>query len=181
MKKLLVLGALVVSIYTGAQPIDPWLADGINRSIQQNRNIDGYRSGGFVNWEAGEIRRLRRMRFYGAIAMSPDNPNALTWRGGDPNEEISRSKALKACPKSNCRVVASFSNTCAMVAMPDGAKDIDDIFVGIDKSPEVAIDNAYRSCEKKFGKGACHYLVREKTAKYSAFCVGYDYGVYSSN
>lgn len=160
-----------------AQPINPWLADGINKNIQRSRQLQ---DGSQYDWSAQEVKRLRNTRFYGAIAMTPDNLSSLTWGGGDLSESATRTKALNACPRSNCRIVASFANTCGMVALPDGGKRIEDVFIGLDDDPEVAIDKAYRSCEQKFGKGRCHYLGREKSAKHTAFCVGYDYGIYST-
>lgn len=180
MKNFLIFALFYIATFAEAQPINPWLADGINRSIQEGKQVTGRSRYEVDSREAQEIRRLRGMKFYGAIAMSPDNPKALTWGGGDPSESSAREKALKACPKSNCRIISSFSNACAMVALPDGSKGIDNVFVVMDKDPEVAIDKAYRSCEAKFGKGECHYLVREKSAKYTAFCTGYDYGIYST-
>ena len=181
MKKIYTfLFIIFLACFVEAQPINPWLADGINRGIQEGRQVNGYPRYETRDWETQKIKKLRDTKFYGAIAMTPDNPSALTWGGGELSESATREKALGACPKSNCRIVASFSNTCAMVALPDGSKGIDDIFVGVDQNPEIAIDKAYGSCEQKFGKGQCHYLGREKNAKHTAFCVGYDYGIYST-
>lgn len=174
------LSLFFCAVAVHAQPINPWLADGINKNIQRGRQTDSYPQYQVNDMEAQRVKRLRNMKFYGAIAMTPNDPAALTWGGGDLNESTTRAKALEACPSSNCRVIVSFANTCAMVALPDGSRGIDDIFIGLDKDPEAAIDKSYKSCEAKFGKGKCHYLGREKGAKHTAFCVGYEYGIYST-
>ena len=75
-------------------------------------------------------------------------------------------------------MVATFANTCAMIAYPDGgAKSPSDLFVGLDNDGYQAIVKSVRSCEAKHGYDKCSYSdVKTKTG--NAFCTGYEYGIY---
>lgn len=135
-----------------------------------------------LQWQAREEKRLSVKQFYGVLVtdLSRGKDN-ITWVGGYPDEDQARKKALEGCGTSSCAVVASFVNTCAMLAQPDGNKKIDNIFVATDKNPDVAIKNALTACDAKFGKGACYYNLREEPVRNKAYCTGFNYGVYKEN
>ena len=166
-----------------AQPINPWLADGINRGIQAGREyeLSRYKQMLVAESQRAEIRRLKNTKFFGAIAMSPDRPTSVAWGGGTTHEADARAGVLKACGRANCKVITSFSNACAMIALPDWDKTTDNLFLAIERTPQRAIDKAYGACEEKFGKNNCGYLKRESDAPNAAYCVGYEYGVYSDD
>ncbi len=182
-KLLFFVMTFFVFVNVNAQPINPWLADGINRGIQMGRENDltQYKQMLVVETQRAEIRRLKNTKFYGAIAMSPDRPETVVWGGGTTREADARAGVLRACGRANCKVVASFSNACAMIALPDSSRTIGDLFLAIERSPQRAIDKAYEACEEKFGKNNCGYLGRKDHARHPAYCVGYEYGVYSDD
>ena len=74
--------------------------------------------------------------------------------------------------------MASFANTCAMIAFPDGGpKSPSDVFVGLDKDGYQAIVKSVRACEAKHGYNKCSYSdIKTKTGE--ALCTGYDYSIY---
>ena len=134
-------------------------------------------------WEARErqiqkeIAELRRTPFYSAIAYDFVNKRVLGG-GGYYSEKRAVEKALERCKSSNCQVVTTFANTCAMIAWPDtGIKTANDWFVGFDNDPQQAIVKSVRACEAKHGYNKCSYSDM-KTKTGNALCSGYDYSIY---
>ena len=123
-----------------------------------------------------EIAELRRTPFYMAIAY--DFTNKLILRGGGYyTEKRAVEETLEQCKASNCQVVTTFANTCAMVARPDtGIKTANDWFVGFDNDPQQAIVKSVRACEAKHGYDKCSFW--GGLTKSGAFCSGYDYSIY---
>ena len=159
---------------------DPWIANEISRQNQRNLEADNRiraqraREGQLQR----EIAELRRTPFYQAIGYDFSTRQAMWGGGGYSSEKRAVEETLKLCPSSNCQIVASFANTCGMIAYPDGGpKSPSDVFVGLDKDGYQAIVNSVRACEAKHGYDKCSYSsVRTKTGK--AFCAGYDYSIY---
>lgn len=156
-----------------AQPIDPWLAEGINRSIREG--------GGSGSHYSRPMLKPQYAKFYGALAMTPERPGRVTWAAGSNNEGEARADALKSCGLESCQVVRAYSNTCGMLAGPKGSPVVAEYVFAYDSDPERAIDKAYEACEKAHGEGKCRYAGRKSSSKHSAFCVGYKYGVYSTD
>ena len=133
-------------------------------------------------WEARErkiqkeIAELRKTPFYMAIAY--DFTNKLVLRGGGYySEKRAIEETLNQCKSSNCQIVTTFANTCAMVARPDtGIKTANDWFVGFDNDPQQAIVKSVRACEAKHGYDKCSFW--GGLTKSGAFCSGYDYSIY---
>ena len=102
----------------------------------------------------------------------------VSWGGGGYySEKRAIEEALKPCKSSNCQVVTTFANTCAMVARPDtGIKTANDWFVGFDNDPQQAIVKSVRACEAKHGYDKCSFW--GGLTKSGAFCSGYDYSIY---
>ena len=123
-----------------------------------------------------EIAELRRTPFYMAIAY--DFTNKLILRGGGYyTEKRAVEETLEQCKSSNCQVVTTFANTCAMVARPDtGIKTANDWFVGFDNDPQQAIVKSVRACEAKHGYDKFSFW--GGLTKSGAFCSGYDYSIY---
>ncbi|OAM32881.1 hypothetical protein A7P96_01565 [Eikenella sp. NML03-A-027] len=168
-----------------ADGFDPWLADGLNKQIQQNREAQqqptysGPTAAEIRAWEQreaevqAEIAELRRTPFYMAIAYDFDTRQSM-WSGGYISEHRAVEETLKQCSSSNCRVIKTFANTCAAVVEPDSrAKSAADIFVALDKDDRQAATKAMHSCEAQHGAGNCSYWQVRKP-----LCTGYDYSIY---
>ena len=98
--------------------------------------------------------------------------------GGYSSEKRAVEETLKLCPSSNCQIVASFANTCAMIAFPKGGgRSPSEIFVGLDNDPQQAIMKSGLACEAKFGYDKCS-ISTMKTKTGNALCSGYDYSIY---
>ena len=158
---------------------DPWIANEISRQNQRNLEADNKIRAQRARERQlqREIAELRRTPFYYALAYDFVNKRVLGG-GGYYSEKRAVETALSGCKSSNCQIVASFANTCGMIAYPDGGpKSPSDVFVGLDKDGYQAIVNSVRACEAKHGYDKCSYSsVRTKTGK--AFCAGYDYSIY---
>ncbi|OAM35835.1 hypothetical protein A7P98_06440 [Eikenella sp. NML080894] len=113
-----------------ADGFDPWLADGLNKQIQQNREAQqqptysGPTAAEIRAWEQreaevqAEIAELRRTPFYGVVAFD-FSASKLVWVAGFKSEQVARQRAMRRCSTSDCRVVAVFNNTCAVLTTPD--------------------------------------------------------------
>ena len=152
---LLGLCSALTSLGAWGQNINPWLAEGLNNQIQQNQQNakaaeEAHKARNRQRQLQQEIAELRRTPFYMAIAY--DFTNKLVLRGGYYSEKRAIEEALDQCKSSNCQIVASFANTCAMIAFPDGGpKSPSDVFVGLDKDGYQAIVKSVRACEAKHG------------------------------
>ena len=187
--------AAAVLLWAGlawAQNIDPWLADGLNKQIQENRQNSG--GGGSRGPSAAEIRAWheREAQIQAEIAQERATPywmaivndfgnNKMAWAGGYSTKQRAVEQALENCSSSGCKVIAIFSNACAVVvgatSNPQSEKDF---FIGIDKNADVAAAKAMQSCEAMHGKNnpnRCYYSAH-RTKNGTAFCTGYDYSIY---
>lgn len=181
---LLGLCSALTCMAAWGQNINPWLADGLNRQIQQNQQQENAAAQRRA-WEARErkiqkeIAELRKTPFYMAVAY--DFTNKLVLRGGGYySEKRAIEETLNQCKSSNCQVVTTFANTCAMVARPDtGIKTANDWFVGFDNDPQQAIVKSVRACEAKHGYDKCSFW--GGLTKTGAFCSGYDYSIYGQH
>lgn len=178
---------LVLSANLGhGQNIDPWLADGLrnNAAAAAARNNAGNAAAQAEanrQWWAEEnriranIARLEKTPFYGAIAI--DVGTSHTSRGGGyVTKGLAVQRISEMCKTANCQVVATFANTCAMLAMPD--KDIGNprsAFIGFDDDGNQAILKSVVACERKYGQGNCSVIGNGK----EAICSGYKYSIYN--
>ena len=159
---------------------DPWIANEISRQNQRNLEADNKIRAQRARERQlqREIAELRRTPFYQAIAYDFEAKLAMWGGGGYYSEKRAAEETLKRCRSSNCQIVASFANTCAMIAFPDGGpKSPSDIFVGLDKDGYQAIVKSVRACEAKYGYDKCSYSSM-KTITGKALCSGYDYSIY---
>lgn len=183
-RNVIFFGATLFMVLSHAQPINPWLADGINRGIREGQAAYAeqleQQESRISSLQQKKIQSLRQTPFYGAIAIDKNNPRRVIWGGGEPNESKARNDMLKICGAPTCVILKSFSNNCAMVASPIALKDVRQSIVAIDANPERAIDKAYDQCEEIYGKGKCRYAKRPEKSEHTAFCTGYDYGIYST-
>jgi len=192
-------GALVTVLLGGAglawaDGFDPWLADGLNKQIQQNREAQqqptyhGPTAAEIRAWEQreakvqAEIAELRRTPFWMALAWDFEK-DTITWPGGYPSKERAIERAKQICNSSSCHVFATFSNSCAVVVKAtDNPRDKNDLFVGINPDDEIAAQQAMRACQRVHGytKSRCFYTGAHtgKGANGTAFCTGYDYSIY---
>ena len=182
---LLGLCSALTSLGAWGQNINPWLADGLNKQIQQNQQHENAAAQRRA-WEARErkiqkeIAELRRTPFYYAVAYDFVN-NRVLGGGGFYSEKRAIETALGGCKSSNCQIVATFANACGVVVEPDkGARTVEDFFVGIDPDDRKAAAKAIQACEAKHGNNQCSYWnVKTKTGM--AFCSGYDYSIYGQH
>ena len=182
---LLGLCSALTSLGAWGQNINPWLADGLNKQIQQNQQHENAAAQRRA-WEARErkiqkeIAELRRTPFYYAVAYDFVN-NRVLGGGGVYSEKRAIETALGGCKSSNCQIVATFANACGVVVEPDkGARTVEDFFVGIDPDDRKAAAKAIQACEAKHGNNQCSYWnVKTKTGM--AFCSGYDYSIYGQH
>lgn len=174
-----------------AQPINPWLADGINKQIQENQSNtqsapQGPTAAEIRAWEQREAEiqaRLARHKatpYWMAIAWNFDN-NGVTFPGGFSSKARAVERATAQCTSAtNCRVVATFANACAVivVAVPKPST-VQEIFVGIDKNDKAAAAQAWQACQAVYGdrEDRCFYSTAQ-TDHGTAFCTGYDYSLY---
>ena len=180
---LLGLCSALTSLGAWGQNINPWLAEGLNNQIQQNQQNakaaeEAHKARNRQRQLQQEIAELRRTPFYQAIGYDFSTRQAMGGGGGYSSEKRAVEETLKLCPSSNCQIVASFANTCAMIAFPDGGpKSPSDVFVGLDKDGYQAIVKSVRACEAKHGYNKCSYSdIKTKTGE--ALCTGYDYSIY---
>lgn len=176
-----------------AQPgFDPWLADGLNRQIQNNKNSGaapqntGPSASEVRAWHArerkiqAEIAQHKATPYWMAIVNDFTN-NRMMWGGGFYTEQRAIEEALKGCRSSNCQVIKTLSNACAVVVGATGRpKTVEDFFIGVNKDDKVAAAQAMQACEAVHGKNRqdrCFYSTA-KTKNGTAFCAGYDYSVY---
>ena len=117
-------------------------------------------------------------KYYAALAVKRTGGGKVGWSAGYRDKNYVTIHALKACG-TDCVVIGIFANTCAMLAELKGNKDSSKIFLAMDRNPERAIDKAYDACELQNGVGNCRYTQREQGSKQTAFCTGYEYGVFS--
>ena len=154
---------------------DPWIANEISRQNQRNLEADNKIRAQRARERQlqREIAELRRTPFYMAIAY--DFTNKLILRGGGYyTEKRAIEGAMEQCKSSNCQIVATFANTCAVVVEPDKrAKSLEDIFVAFDNDDKKAAPKAMQACEAKHGHNKCSYWNIKKP-----FCTGYDYSLY---
>lgn len=187
-------GALAVLLLgsadlTWADGFDPWLADRLNSQIQQNRGAQqqpinrGPSAAEVDAWNRrerqvqSEIAQLRRTPYYGVVAFD-FSASKLLWVAGFKSEQVARQRAMSRCSTSNCRVVAVFNNTCAVLTTPDsGVKAPSDLFFGYDTDDKRAAEKSMQQCERVNGRGNCGYS-SVATKHGTAFCTGYDYSVY---
>lgn len=182
---LLGLCSALTCMAAWGQNINPWLADGLNKQIQQNQQHENAAAQRRA-WEARErkiqkeIAELRRTPFYYAVAYDFVN-NRVLGGGGFYSEKRAIETALGGCKSSNCQIVATFANACGVVVEPDkGARTVEDFFVGIDPDDRKAAAKAIQACEAKHGNNQCSYWnVKTKTGM--AFCSGYDYSIYGQH
>ena len=175
---LLGLCSALTSLGAWGQNINPWLAEGLNNQIQQNQQNakaaeEAHKARNRQRQLQQEIAELRRTPFYMAIAY--DFTNKLVLRGGGYyTEKRAIEGAMEQCKSSNCQIVATFANTCAVVVEPDKrAKSLEDIFVAFDNDDKKAAPKAMQACEAKHGHNKCSYWNIKKP-----FCTGYDYSLY---
>ncbi|OAM34995.1 hypothetical protein A7P98_08635 [Eikenella sp. NML080894] len=176
-----------------ADGFDPWLADGLNKQIQQNREAQqqptysGPTAAEIRAWEQreaevqAEIAELRRTPFYMAVAYDIPNKRVVA-AGGYRSEARAVEETMRRCGRGrSCHLVATFANTCAMFAYPDGGPNKpSDFFVGKDRNGQQAIVRAVRACEAVHGYNQCSYAdVQTRTG--DTFCTGYDYSVYGQD
>ncbi|WP_197474144.1 MULTISPECIES: DUF4189 domain-containing protein [unclassified Eikenella] len=124
-----------------------------------------------------EIAELRRTPFYGVVVFD-FSASKLLWVAGFKSEQVARQKAMRRCSTSDCRVVAVFNNTCAVLTTPDsGVKAPSDLFFGYDTDDKLAAEKSMQQCERANGRGNCGYS-SVATKHGTAFCTGYDYSAY---
>ena len=124
-----------------------------------------------------EIAELRRTPFYGVVVFD-FSTSKLVWVAGFKSEQVARQRAMRRCSTSDCRVVAVFNNTCAVLTTPDsGVKAPSDLFFGYDTDDKLAAEKSMQQCERANGRGNCGYSSVE-TKHGTAFCTGYDYSAY---
>ena len=158
---LLGLCSALTSLGAWGQNINPWLAEGLNNQIQQNQQNakaaeEAHKARNRQRQLQQEIAELRRTPFYMAIAY--DFTNKLVLRGGYYSEKRAIEEALDQCKSSNCQIVTTFANTCAMVARPEaGSQTANNWFVAFDNDPQQAIVKSVRACEAKHGNDKCYF------------------------
>ncbi len=90
-------------------------------------------------------------------------------------------KAMELCEKNEmCHVFFTFANTCVGVARPDHLIGSKYFIVATDPDPKRAVENAYYTCEAKYGAGKCSYSGNKNAPKYfNTYCSGYNYEAYN--
>ncbi|OAM40096.1 DUF4189 domain-containing protein [Eikenella sp. NML120348] len=177
-----------------ADGFDPWLADGLNKQIQQNREAQqqptyhGPTAAEIRAWQQREaevqarIAHFRATPYWMAIGWDPVN-KGLLWPGGYRSEQRAIEAVQQNCRSSRCEILATFANSCAVLVMAtERPQSRRDIFVGIDRDDRRAAVKARQACTAARGEGddRCFYseIKTGKGAEGTAFCVGYDHSVY---
>ena len=191
--KYAILAMLLIGGWSFAQPINPWLADGLNRQIQENRNNA---QGGSRGPSAAEVRAWheRERKIQAEIAQHRATPywmaigrdwvnKGILYPGGLPSRERAVEVMKQSCKSSNCELLATFANSCAvMVSAIPSPQSRADIFIGIDPDDSKAAAKAWQACQAVHGdrQDRCFYsgIKTGKGLNGTAFCTGYDYSVY---
>ena len=174
------------------QNIDPHTRAGIqtdadNAARGRRRTINRGPSDAEVDaWNRREtevqarIARFRATPYWMVIGRDWEK-SGFIWSGGYESKQRAVEETLKQCRSSNCGVVAAFSNACGVIVYAvHHPKTINDIFVGVDADDRKAAEEAMRACEAVHGKreDRCFYS-GIRTRNGTAFCSGYDYGIYN--
>lgn len=158
-----------------------------NRGAQQQPINRGPTAAEVDAWNRRErqvqsrIAEYRRTPFYMAVAYDIPNKRVVA-AGGYRSEARAVEETMRRCGRGrSCHLVATFANTCAMFAYPDGGPNKpSDFFVGKDRNGQQAIVRAVRACEAVHGYNQCSYAdVQTRTG--DTFCTGYDYSVYGQD
>lgn len=175
-----------------AQNLDPHTRAGIqtdtdNAARGRRRTINRGPSDAEVDaWNRREtevqarIARFRATPYWMVIGRDWEK-SGFIWSGGYESKQRAVEETLKQCRSSNCGVVAAFSNACGVIVYAvHHPKTINDIFVGVDADDRKAAEEAMRACEAVHGKreDRCFYS-GIRTRNGTAFCSGYDYGIYN--
>ena len=176
-----------------ADGFDPWLADGLNKQIQQNREAQqqptysGPTAAEIRAWEQREaevqarIARFRATPFWMALAWNFEK-DAIIWPGGFRSEQRAIERAKQICSSPNCHVFATFNNTCAhFVSAVAKPRSVQDFFVAYDRDGNRAVRKAVQACEAVHGKreDRCFSSLLRTPHGEGIFCVGYDYNLYN--
>ncbi|QED91610.1 DUF4189 domain-containing protein [Eikenella exigua] len=164
-------------------------ADRIQRernAVRQQPTYSGPTAAEIRAWEQreaevqAEIARFRATPYWMVIGRDWEK-SGFIWSGGYESKQRAVEETLKQCRSSNCGVVAAFSNACGVIVYAvHHPKTINDIFVGVDADDRKAAEEAMRACEAVHGKreDRCFYS-GIRTRNGTAFCSGYDYGIYN--
>lgn len=94
---------------------------------------------------------------YGAIAYDKDS-----WAYGladeSPDKDSARKSAMRFCSKhgDDCRIVETFSNTCAAVAEDNAGV----VGWGTDDNRQKAMDEAVEECDEESDDGSCRVVLK---------------------
>ena len=169
--------------HANAQYGNPWMGQAINQNIMRGKEAasEYERQNKQQAWQAKEnaiqaqIERYRSTPYYGSLAVNSLEAGVYWGGGGNTNRKIAEEKAITICAQNSCKILKTIYNTCAAVSWPANAPQ--KIIVSTNHDPQLAIQEAGQSCEKKYGEENCRISLNKKTNSY-AYCSGYDYGTY---
>lgn len=120
------------------------------------------------------IENSLRRPYYGAIAISDYyTGTAAGYRRQSKAEKNALAECALGSNGNPCKLIATFFNTCAAVAMEKNSKlDRPPLIVSTGDGVEAARRNTTEECEAKNGKGRCLLILDDK-----AVCTGFKYGV----
>ena len=161
----------------------------IQQQIDANRNTSAeaaVQQEGNRRWWAEErriradIARHKATPYYGTLVVSDDSA-FLGWGGGGYiSKDLSIKNSMRLCSSADCHVLITFANTCVGVARPENIKNYQEWIVLTDTNPKKAVEKAYYTCERKYGKDKCIYAINEYSKNYSnTYCSGYAYEAYN--
>ena len=189
-------GALAALLLCGAgaawaNSFNPWLANGLNKQIQQNREAQqqpvygGPSAAEIRAWHEREaeiqarIARHRATPYWMAIGRDW-TAQGLVWAGGHASKQKAMEEAVEKY-QPNCEVIAVFANACGvLVYAHHNPQSINDLFIGIDRDDKIAAAKAMQSFQAVHGKDnpdRCFYSAIQ-TKNSTVFCADYDYSVY---
>ena len=184
------IGISVFSTLASAQDLNnPSYGPNLQQRMMMDRQEQNYQSTENMQiqrqrqqaWQAKEnaiqaqIERYRATPYYGSLAVNSLEAGVYWGGGGNTNRKISEEKAIAICAQNSCKILKTIYNTCAAVSWPANAPQ--KIIVSTNHDPQLAIQEAGQSCEKKYGEENCRISLNKKTNSY-AYCSGYDYGTY---
>lgn len=115
--------------------------------------------------KAGRSYRSGRA-YWGAMVVGPRD-NTVRLSVDERTQEEAEAHALARCQGGNCRVLASFKNTCVATGYPtDPAKNDEYLKPETNDDPNVLNRSLRAKCDARYGAGQCAVMVR---------CTGWQY------
>ena len=141
---------------------DPYCMGGVFEQERMMQGQSSSSSGGGSSYTSDIFARLGIVLEWGAIAFRPDN-SVIVAVNDQATERMARESALQKCGYDDCKVVFTYKNAYAAVAIGEGEGGIHAFFYS-DGNANVTKSGAMNNCEKHKIKNCRLYLFEKSFA-----------------